>query len=100
MPRQAGSCSSCQTLGLKFTVMRIYGYEDQGLPPEQIATNRLAEITLCATPDELRRIAEFLVTCATEMERMGHAYDHVHLGDRMKEFDSTSPHFVVAKAAE
>ncbi len=78
--------------------MRIYGYEDRGLAPEHIVTAQLAEITLCATPDELRWIAEFLSSCAAEMERMGNAYDHVHLGDRIKEFDESSPHFVVAKA--
>lgn len=78
--------------------MKIYGYEDQGLEPEHIVPKQLTEITLCATPGELRRIGEFLVACATEMESMGGAYDHVHLGDRMKEFDTSSPHFVVAKA--
>lgn len=78
--------------------MNIFGYEDQGLPPERIVPRRLAEITLCATPGELRRISAFLSACADEMERMGDAYDHVHLGDRMREFDTTSPHLVVAKA--
>jgi hypothetical protein len=78
--------------------MRIYGYEDQDIEPEHIVPKQLAEITLCATPTELRRVSEFLVACAVEMERMGDAYDHVHLGDRMKEFDSSSPHFVVARA--
>jgi hypothetical protein len=75
--------------------MKLYGYADTGLPPEQVVPAALAEITLCATPLELRRMAKFLESCASEMERMGAAYDHVHLSDRLKEFEA-SPHFVVA----
>jgi len=75
--------------------MKLYGYADEGLPPEQVVSATLAEITLCATPGELRKMAAFLGSCAREMERMGSSYDHVHLSDRVKEFES-SPHFVVA----
>ncbi|MFI8616459.1 hypothetical protein ACIGHN_13240 [Acidovorax sp. NPDC077693] len=57
-----------------------------------------AEITLCATPGELRRMSEFLVFCAAEMDRMGDDYGHIHLDDRMKEFDGSSPHFVDFRA--
>ena len=75
--------------------MKLYGYADEGLPVEEIVPAALTEITLCATPDELRKMAAFLESCAAEMERMGPSYDHVHLSDRLKEFES-SPHFVVA----
>lgn len=75
--------------------MKLFGYPDEGLPPEAVSPRELAEITLCATPVELRRVAAFLEICAEEMERMGASYDHVHLSDRMREFES-SPHFVVA----
>lgn len=78
--------------------MKIFGYSNQQADPGHVVPEQLAEITLCATPGELRRIGEFLVSCAAEMERMGDVYDHVHLGDRMKEFDTSSPHFVVARA--
>lgn len=79
--------------------MKLYGYSDEELPIEEIVPAALAEITLCATPAELRRVAEFLTFCASEMDRMGEKYDHVHLSDRMKEFDG-SPHFVVAKGPQ
>lgn len=39
--------------------MQLSGYADTGLPIEQVVHSTLAEITLCATPAELRRIAEF-----------------------------------------
>jgi len=76
--------------------MQLYGYEDTGLPPEQVVPATLAEITLVASPEELREIATFLANCADEMDRMGDKFDHVHLGDRIKTFQS-SPHFVVAR---
>jgi hypothetical protein len=75
--------------------VKLYGYSDQGLPIEEVRPQRLAEVTLCASPGELRRMAEFLSACALEMERMGAKYGHVHLSDRCKEFEE-SPHFVVA----
>jgi hypothetical protein len=79
--------------------MKIYGYADEGLPIEDIVPSTLAEVTICANSKELRRMAEFFAFCASEMERMGADYDHVHLSDQMREFRS-SPHFVVAKSED
>ena len=77
--------------------MKLHGYPDEGLPTEEVVPAELAEITLVATPTELRRIAEFLTFCASEMERMGTTYDHVHLSDHFKSFRN-SPHFVVMRS--
>jgi len=77
--------------------MKLYGYVDEGKPPEAITAITLAEVTLCATPEELQALSRFLAECADEMVRMGPTYDHVHFSDRHKEFRS-SPHFVVAAA--
>ncbi len=41
-------------------------------------------------------MAEFLQFCASEMDRMGDAYGHIHLSDHMKEF-RTSSEFVVMR---
>ena len=79
--------------------MKLYGHQDEGLPVEKIITSRLAEVTLCGTPAELRLLAEFLNYCATEMMRMGEEYDHIHLSDQIKQFQN-SPHFVVARLSE
>lgn len=78
--------------------MKLHGYPDQDIPIEEIVSAELAEVTLVATPSELRRMADFLAFCASEMERMGVKYDHVHLSDHMKDF-RLSPHFVVMKAS-
>jgi hypothetical protein len=75
--------------------VRIYGYED-GQLPDTVPSPPLAEVTLNATPAELRSMAKFLSDCADEMDRMGDRYDHVHLSDRLKQFE-TSPHFVVMR---
>ena len=76
--------------------MKLYGYADYGLPPDEIVPSALAEVTLCATPAELRRMAEFLNHCALEMDRMGDSFGHLHLADRIKTFDM-APHFVVTR---
>ena len=74
--------------------MKISGYSDQGLSIEDVIPVELAEITLNATPDEVRKIAAFLLHAASEMDRMGTSYSHVHLADVQPGFDS-SPHFTV-----
>lgn len=78
--------------------MKLYGYAE-GLQTEDIFPSELAEVTLSATPSELIQIAEFLTFCATEMERMGQIYDHIHLSDCLKEFRK-SPHFVVTRSSD
>jgi hypothetical protein len=75
--------------------MKIYGYSERDLPIEEIVPDSLAEITLVASPAELRRIAEFLLEGAATMERMGATYSHEHLADWDDSFES-SPHFVIA----
>jgi hypothetical protein len=74
--------------------MKIFGYKDEGLDPENVRPVELAEITLQADPAELRKIATFLNTCADGMEARGRDWEHEHLSDRVKEFEN-SPHFVV-----
>jgi hypothetical protein len=74
--------------------MKIYGYKDEGQRPEDIVPSELAEITLEATADELRKIAKFIEAAAEEMEKRGKSYSHEHLSDKFREF-RTSPHFVV-----
>jgi hypothetical protein len=75
--------------------MKLHGYKDEGLPTEQINPVELAEVTLVATPSELRKIAAFLEAAAKSMESMGRSYSHEHLADKDRSF-TTSPHLVVA----
>jgi hypothetical protein len=77
--------------------MKIVGYEGTDLPIEEIKFIEMAEVTLEATPEELRKIAAFLNSAADEMESMGAVYDHEHLSDKQPGFES-SPHVVVCRS--
>jgi hypothetical protein len=74
--------------------MKIFGYKDDGLDLADVRSSELAEITLVASPSELRRIAQFMISCADGMEARGKDWEHEHLGDKQKGFED-SPHFVV-----
>jgi len=79
--------------------MKLYGYKEGQPPVEGVPVKPLAEVTLVASPDELRRIAQFLNDAANNMESMGSVYCHEHLADKQSGFDG-SPHFVVFSPAE
>ena len=74
--------------------MRLFGYSNDRPAGESVVPASLAEVTVTASPAELRQMAEFLAHCADEMERMGDEFGHLHLSDRIRSFES-SPHFVV-----
>lgn len=74
--------------------VEIHGHAHTGLEPEVIEPSELAEITLVASPEELRRIAGFLEHCAKGIETRGKSWEHEHLADHDRYFAS-SPHFVV-----
>jgi hypothetical protein len=68
--------------------MKIFGYGDGA----EIRPAELCEITLQASPVELRKIAAFLDACADGMETRGKNWEHDHLSDKVKEFRG-APHF-------
>lgn len=74
--------------------MKLHGYSDEGKPEEAIFSGALAEVTLEAAPEELRAMAAFFLAAADEMDRMGTAYDHMHLGDAVP-LPKNSPHLTV-----
>ena len=76
--------------------MNLYGHSDFTGENDAVRPVALAEITLNASPQELRAMARFLADCADEMDRMGASYDHVHLSDRVRSFEG-SPHVVVVR---
>jgi hypothetical protein len=74
--------------------VKIHGYAKEEQDAENIIPADLAEITLVASPEELRRIAKFLELCADKIEINGTSWEHEHLSDQDKTFVN-SPHFVV-----
>lgn len=75
--------------------MKLYGYTVEEAQTKGVIPSTLAEVTLVASPAELRRIAAFLSSAAANMEKMGRTYSHEHLSDKAQGF-KRSPHFVVA----
>lgn len=71
--------------------MKLFGHIN---PPTSVEPYELGEVTLVASPEELRKIARFLDEVATKMESSPDTWEHEHLCDQQSEF-STSPHFVV-----
>lgn len=76
--------------------MKLGGYSVEDRDADEVRFVELAEVSVSASPAELRRIAAFLSDAADTMERMGATYDHEHLSDRQSGFDD-SPHFVVVR---
>jgi len=74
--------------------LKIYGYKIDGVDPENVEPSELAEITLVANADELRKIAKFIEAAADGIDKRGKNWEHEHLSDKYKEFEM-SPHFVV-----
>lgn len=74
--------------------MKIYGYTEEMLSIEPVQPAELMEVSLLATPDELKKIAEFLLSSAKKMEKMGAKYSHEHLSDQQHSFKD-SPQFIV-----
>ena len=78
--------------------MKLYGHPLAAAAGHAVVPEALSEITLVASPTELRRIAEFLSTAATTMERMGGSYSHARLSDWDRSFRS-SPRLVVSSSS-
>ncbi|GLQ49345.1 Imm32 family immunity protein [Dyella flava] len=74
--------------------MKLYGYRECSLG--QHGPDLLIEVTVQASPEEIRAIAKLLADIANEMERSD--FDHVHLNDRISMLES-SPRFIVARTS-
>jgi hypothetical protein len=73
--------------------MKLFGYLASG--SQQHVPLELSEATLSASPEELREIAGFLLHAAKTMDHLGKSFDHMHLSDASRLFES-SPAFIVA----
>ena len=71
--------------------IKLWGYEKKkaGSTPME-----LKEVTLIASPVQLRKIAKFLEAAAAGIEQRGPKWEHEHLGDTVPGF-RTSPQFIV-----
>jgi hypothetical protein len=79
--------------------MKIHGYAEEDRIPGEVVSKTLAEITVEATPAELRAMAAFLSSVADHIESEGSKFWHAHLSDAYPQFEE-SPHFVVFNLVE
>lgn len=73
--------------------MKAYGYtetSDQIIP--------LTDVALALTPDAMREFARFVAYAASEMERLGSDYDHVHAKDFSDAWQEHWPDIQLSKA--
>jgi hypothetical protein len=75
--------------------MKLFGFLEKRHPQPSQAPEALREVTLVATPAELRRIAQFLLDGASSMERLGASFSHEHLSDLDPEIE-TSPNLIIS----
>lgn len=74
--------------------MKLFGYTEENRTAGATMPDQLAEVTLLASPNELRKMAIFFEAVASEMEARGKQWEHEHLSDHYIEFRE-SPHFII-----
>jgi hypothetical protein len=72
--------------------MKIYGY--QNIEVEDPKLRELSEISLCASPSNLREIAIFLQSMADAMEK-DDSFAHEHLQDNCENWPINFPDIIV-----
>ena len=71
--------------------IKLWGYSRS---KRQSRPMELVEVTLAATPIELRKIAKFIEAAADGIDKHGSDWGHEHLADEMPEFKG-APEFIV-----
>ena len=68
--------------------MNVFGYE---VDSDDLSS--LSEVTIQASPEELKRLSDFLLTCANAMEK-DEQWEHEHFQD-VTGTDSSDPDLIV-----
>ena len=79
--------------------MKTYGYAD-GQPLNEHGLLRMREVSFVANPEIVREIAAFFLHAASEMERLGDRYDHIHLQDNSAAWSEDWADIVICKAKQ
>jgi hypothetical protein len=75
-------------------LMKTFGYAKKKLSPEGLLEIR--EVTFSGSPASIREVAQFLLAAA-EMEKSGHQFSHVHIGDQCSGWLKKWPDIVVSR---
>lgn len=76
-------------MGIKF-----WGYKKRSRSRDASEPMELAEVTLVASPAQLRKIAKFMEAAAEGIEKRGLGWEHEHLADKVPGFRG-SPGLIV-----
>jgi hypothetical protein len=72
--------------------MDAFGYSEKKIGRNGL--HRLSEVTFQGSPTEVRRIAEFLLKAAAEMEN-SEKFGHLHAQDTLEPWDHSWPDVIV-----
>lgn len=67
--------------------MRVFGYPKEEY--EEQYSIELSDVTVAASPDELRKLAKFFEEAAIDIEKHGTDFEHEHLQDNQEGFDGS-----------
>ena len=79
-------------------MLKIYGEPFEVQKHEGLT--EMSSIAIAFTPEAMEKFASFVAHAASEMKRMGEAYDHIHFMDFCKDWDAAWPDVVLARVNE
>ena len=74
--------------------MKAHGYAKKQVTPQGLYA--LSEVTLSGSSVSIRKIAQFLLAAADDMDRQRHQFSHTHIGEHFPEWHEKWPDIVVA----
>jgi hypothetical protein len=78
--------------------LKIYGEMAEVQNHESFV--EMSSIAIALTPEAMETFAAFVMHAASEMKRMGKAYDHLHLIDFRKDWDAAWPDIQLTRIYE
>ena len=81
--------------------MRIFGYDKTIQKDEDSEIIEMREVHTWTTSDNIRKMGQFILDTAEEMEQLGDDFDLRSLKDKFKEFDTPDePDLVIKRLME
>lgn len=75
--------------------MKAHGYTKKQVTPKGLY--EMAEVTFTGASSSVRKIAQFLLAAADEMDRRGLHFSHAHIGEHFHEWPERWPDIIVAR---
>lgn len=75
--------------------MKICGYQKLRVNDDGLL--EMSEISIKTSPDNLRKIAQFLSQCADSIEKHGKNFGHEHLSDQFDKWNNNFSDIIVTR---